>query len=374
MVSDRLASIQWLRGLAAMLVVANHASMLALENSAPHARAVQSSLLNLAYLGGIGVDLFFIISGFVMALTARRFAGVPGALHFLLQRYNRIAPLYYLLCAVLVLEAARSGTPIAQRELMNSLTFVPWFDFDTYSWPVHYLGWTLAFEFVFYGIVAVLIATGFAHRPRSILAVTLVLPTAGLVFGGDWVPWQMLTSPLMWEFALGVLLYIGHCRGHVGHRGRLRPALPLLLAAAFAAALLPAFTDWPVILNAATRQFDHAGATWRFVCWGLPAFVIVACCLSLPGRAESRAGRLLLALGDASYSIYLTHLFVVRLALEAIERLGLDPVAAMVAVLVLAPPVGLLAYRWLERPLLRSGQSLIGRLRPSRPETRAVAR
>ena len=51
-------------------------------------------------------------------------------------------------------EALRAGLPVEPVSVFNSLTFIPIFDDSTYSWPLHYLGWTLTFEWVFYLLVA----------------------------------------------------------------------------------------------------------------------------------------------------------------------------------------------------------------------------
>ena len=99
-------------------------------------------------MGAIGVDLFFVISGFVMALTAARFTGAHGAGTFLALRFVRIAPLYYLACLAMLVLVFNPGAQLGRETLLNSITFIPVFDDGRYSWPVHYLGWTLAFEFV----------------------------------------------------------------------------------------------------------------------------------------------------------------------------------------------------------------------------------
>ena len=143
-----------------MLVVCNHAGLLALKYLEVPENRLHRCQWNLANAGVFGVDIFFVISGFVMAMSARRFDGGLGAIHFLAQRYNRIAPLFYLFSALLLAEMLRSQVPIRKcASVLNTLTFVPWFDGREYHWPIHYLGWTLAFEFVFYGVVATLIWT-----------------------------------------------------------------------------------------------------------------------------------------------------------------------------------------------------------------------
>ncbi|MGE0313668.1 MAG: acyltransferase family protein [Lautropia sp.] len=352
----RVDAIQWLRGMAAMLVVFDHAALLALENAPQAGGAWRLQWFNLAWLGGIGVDVFFVISGFVMALSATRFTGPIGAAHFLLQRYNRIAPLYYLLSAVLLADMLRAAVHIDVNEVVNTFTFIPLLDVGAYSWPIHYLGWTLAFEFVFYVLVASLIARSGGLSHRWLLALLVALPFVGIAWPGTWLPWRMLTSPMMWEFALGVAIFLGW---RAGVFTRHRRAGQAGFVIAVLAATLPAMTDWPIVERAAGGYWSRDGATIRFLCWGVPAALVVAAGFTLAPDAPGIARPALRLLGDMSYSLYLSHLFVVRLMLEAIQRFGLDPMLAMVAVVVVSPFVAWVVYRLLEQPLLRLGQTRV---------------
>ena len=196
-----------------MLVVCNHSALLALKFLDVPETVPASPVWNLARFGAFGVDIFFAISGFVMAMSAQRFHGAGGSVRFLAQRYNRIAPLFYLLSAVLFAEMLRSHVPYSPLEVFNTLTFIPWLDGSEYHWPIHYLGWTLAFEFTFYFVVAGLIWLG-RSRDVMLLAAALVgLAAIGGWTSVPWMPWQMLTSPMMVEFAFGVLLYAAFVNG-----------------------------------------------------------------------------------------------------------------------------------------------------------------
>ncbi len=371
--SNRIETIQWLRGIAAMLVVFNHAALLAIENDATFGGAWRGVVSGLALLGGIGVDIFFVISGFVMAMTATRFWGCSGAARFLLLRFNRIAPLYYLLSIVLLLDMIRAQVPFGFAEIANTLTFLPVFDLDTYAWPIHYLGWTLAFEFAFYLVVATMIAARASSRHGVLLAVVFALPVLGLLWQGRWVGWQFLSSPMFLEFGLGVLAHIAYRRG-LFHRSS--TTWTLLALAGAAVAIVPAWTVPWLIELVAERQFEQWGAFVRAVCWGIPSFLIVAGVLSCTPTGPRMGIAVLRALGDASYSIYLTHLFVVRVALEVLQRGQLDPTIVMLGVLVVSPLVGIAAYRFVERPLMHRGNRVIAwmivRARPYKFRLRAA--
>ena len=356
---QRIESIQWLRGVAAMLVVCNHAGLLALKYLGVPDDPLHLFQWNLAQAGAFGVDIFFVISGFVMAMSARRFEGGLGAAQFIAQRYNRIAPLFYLLSAVLFAEILRSHVPFESRELVNTLTFVPWLDGRVYHWPIHYLGWTLAFEFVFYGIVATMIWSGRSRQVFLLATILIVFALAGAVVDARWMPLRMLTSPLMVEFAFGVLTYHAWLAGWFD-----RPALRwnVLLLAAIAFLVWPIIGRLPVVHSLVTDQFDYVGAARRLLWWGVPALAIVCWTLTLSTGADRWPRRIARAIGDATYSIYLTHLFVVRIVEESIQRFDTPVVLAAGSVLVISPIVGLISYRLLEQPLVRIGQGWVTRM------------
>ncbi len=341
-----------------MLVVCNHAALLALKFLNPPGAEPGTSIWNLAHFGAVGVDVFFVISGFVMAMSAQRFEGAADSARFLAQRYNRIAPLFYLLSAVLFADILRAGVPYSALEVFNTLAFIPWLDGSDYHWPIHYLGWTLAFEFVFYLVVAALIWRGRGRNALLLAGVLIVLVASGSVVSIAWMPWLMLTSPMMIEFAFGVLLYAAFSRGGFDRAGGLWRGLGLL---AVAMLIWPNFSGSLVIHDVVTTQLSRDGAALRLLWWGLPALFIVAAFLTLTPRRDGILRRVAVAIGDATYSIYLTHLFVVRIGEEVIERSSLSPLVVALAVVLVSPIAGILCYRLVEAPLMRRGQRLISR-------------
>jgi peptidoglycan/LPS O-acetylase OafA/YrhL len=177
-----------------MLVVFNHAgTFLALPLGPSY--LVPSEAI--AQMGAIGVDLFFVISGFVMALSARRYVGLSGAGVFLAHRFIRIAPLFYLACLVMLAEAIRAGLPLETASVLNSITFIPIFDDGTYSWPLHYLGWTLGFEWVFYLLVAVLIASGRGGQHKPLLFLVMAVPLLGFLSQPELMAGRVLSNPIL---------------------------------------------------------------------------------------------------------------------------------------------------------------------------------
>ncbi len=352
-----------LRGVAALLVVYNHAGLyLALWPQSLGGASWLAPDDATARMGAIGVDLFFVISGFVMALTASRFTGAHGAGTFLALRFVRIAPLYYLACLAMLALIVNPGASVGRETLLNSITFIPVFDDARYSWPLHYLGWTLAFEFVFYTFVAALVAAGFSARPFVLLAAVAVVPLAGFAIDIELAAWHVVTNPIVWEFGLGVVAYMMWRRGWLP-----RLALPLAIGLGTAivgfAIVLRLAPDDMALLSRGTVHGTNSLARAFF--WGVPAWLCFCAAVAWGadrrdrGHAAAPLKRLAKSLGDASYSIYLSHLGVVLLLQKMVSRVALPADLVVIGTMIVSALVGVVVYRMVEAPLLRIGQQLV---------------
>ena len=346
-----------------MLVVYNHAGLLVIE-SAPSlglSRLVPSEAF--ARFGSIGVDLFFVISGFVMALSARQFDGQADAARFLALRYARIAPLFYLFCLLWLAQLFPAGLPISAGSVSNSLLFFPLVDQNEYSWPIHYLGWTLSFEFIFYLIVAGLIASGRGRSATVLFLSLLALPFLGYPFSDGRVLWHMFTNPILWEFAMGVGIFVLWQAQLL--RGLRTAALACLL---FSVLLLFGMLLEGEAIFSATDTVSGATSAARALFWGVPMALLVGLLLGFGPPATGWSTRSLRALGDASYSIYLSHLFVVRAAEEVVQRqwfaIGSGEGADFILMMTVtgSAAIGWGVYRWVERPLLSWSRNRVNRL------------
>ncbi|MEO8753705.1 MAG: acyltransferase [Casimicrobiaceae bacterium] len=358
---QRLFSVQRLRGYAALAVVVMHARLMAVDAAVRSGTADSVSVLPL--FGAWGVDLFFVISGFVMTqvvanarATASYEAGAGG---FLLRRIGRVVPLYWI--ATLAMAAAIAALPASSREstlapwhLLASLLFVPAVNWNGEWLPVLVVGWTLTFEMLFYAVIAIALRWRWKMPVEGAAAVLAVGALAGLA--GRWpMPWGVFTDPLLLEFGLGV--------GAWWAAQRWSPSR-LILWLCIAAAIM-------VMVATSTAS----GLTWRVGCWGVPSAVLV-CLLVVRERqahgvrAEPVALRWLdtfmLQLGDASYSIYLFHLFaikvVARVAIAAHFTPGLINTLALEALAIVASAaLGLAVHRLLEAPMLALTYRALGR-------------
>jgi exopolysaccharide production protein ExoZ len=345
--SKQNANIQALRALAAVLVVVGHSLHETETISALVGRAAPD--LSFVYWG-FGVDIFFVISGFIMVYTSADLFGQPGAWRiFLTRRLTRIVPLYWLLTTVLLVGGAIAprllNVPIGDwQHVLASYAFIPSMRAPGEIRPVMALGWTLNMEMFFYVLFAAALALPYRY---GLMALSLVIggfALIGLVFKPEQVQLAFWTESIILEFLMGCLLAAAYLKG-----ARLTPA------AAFAIAALGVLGMFKF------AGVDSAGPDMPDALrWGIPALLIVAAA-ALTESSTSRLMLWLAALGNASYSLYLIHPFVLRPMRNIWAHTigGALPLTAYVVVVtLLATLVAFAIYRWLERPLLRWAQAV----------------
>ncbi|MGF7180816.1 peptidoglycan/LPS O-acetylase OafA/YrhL [Tunturiibacter psychrotolerans] len=336
--------IQVLRGLAACMVVIHHSTQswsqsLGKGVSAPTWEA-----------GAAGVDIFFVISGFVMAIsTIGREDKTHPAVSFLERRLIRIYPLYWIVSLVYLLKVtivrwyprfAGTGqhvqTPLGY--IVSSFLLIPYRDSLGHIQPLLNVGWTLSFEMFFY----LLFALALALRVRVAYFLTpimSILVVAGTFHGAHWPAILLvLTDPMLLEFLAGVLL------GQLVIQGvRLNVATSALL------------------LIVAPMLFFFAPRTpIRVLQWGVPAALLVSAFVMLEDRFEGLWPRWALLLGDASYSLYLSHFLVLIVLAKRMVKISTltsthlkGEIASVLIMSCCATLVSIVLYRVVEQPINR---------------------
>ena len=342
-----LVYIQVLRFFAAVAVVAFHAWGVAPDGFKVAEGAVS---FGLSY-GGRGVDLFFVISGFIIFYATQSAKLAHAELmpaEFLRRRVERIVPLYFFtIVAVTILATtlpATFGTPgwYTPRHILKSLAFIAFTDGEM---PVIYVGWSLEYEMYFYLTVAALMALT-RDVWRHIVVIFSVVAIAGQTPGVSTAlgNYAFFADPMILEFVLGVIV------GCVFIHGRVSWQMPVAAACAIATLLIT----------------DPAS---RVVVSGIPAACLVAAAAYVSRRRvdPSWPERALARLGDASYSIYLAQVQTVSLACTTIAAAfpSIPPLLLIVVTCGIVVALGLALNIVVERPLLKLCRR-IGRPRPPR--------
>ena len=329
--SASVESVQFLRFLAAMAVVLFHG----------HQASTAHTYQWLGYwfdMGAAGVHIFFVISGFVIMHTSYDSCekGMPTG-RFLLKRFVRIFPIYWICCIAYLAYQNTFGTGY-------DLPFWTWvgaiFLMPGDSSRIIGPGWTLSFELFFYLSFATIL------RLRALTAVTLLTGVFVATIAVGFIlrfpgPLGIAHNPLILEFIAGCWLayFYNRIRFRSFGLGVASASLGILL---FVVGALVDYRSIPL-----------------FIVWGIPSIFIVGGSLmmeqsgKLPASID-RLGRL----GDSSYALYLIHVLIIAITLDFGLRsiVPLPPGQAIIVTLVLAVFCGILAamiFELLEKPLLR---------------------
>ncbi|MDD1976043.1 MULTISPECIES: acyltransferase family protein [Pseudomonas] len=319
---DKLDSVQMLRAIAALAVVFFH--------------------IPLFRNGDWGVDIFFVISGFIMALVTAQ-----SGSYFFSKRLIRVVPLYWLgtlgvFGVALVLPSLLDNTTADVTGLVKSLLFIP-YQKGEHVQPLLYLGWTLNFEMFFYAVFALSMAI--SHRYRLLICSLVLLTLVGL---GHLVTFEALlarfyTQQILAEFVLGMGCYAVYARTaawrSAGPSHGARTAL--IVVGLVALAYMPFGGELTASLG-------------RALGWGLPATVVFLALVH--GLAGLRLPALLVLIGDASYSLYLFHPYVLKVFNKVFHVFDTPGVLAYVMTpvsIALCCLVAIGIYRLVELPVTR---------------------
>lgn len=334
--------IQALRGVAASLVVLDHSFGPLIE----HGLLPQWFDIVRFSIGGLGVQIFFVISGFIMITTSYRdFGTASKSLSFALRRIIRIVPTYWI--GTLLAFALYRLVPLQKHpslgDLAQSLFFIPYSTDPTQDMqPVLGQGWTLNYEMFFYAMFALALLL-----PRRVGLSALFLAFIGVVAGGatihslsDVTPATtvatFLADPLILLFAAGMVI------GVIKQQYRFLIHNPFWIACAIIAAqvyVLVVFRIPPRV------PFPGSLSTW------IPAIAAVTVCVFAVPTRSGRFEKISENLGDASYSTYIFHVFVLVALAKVFPITPLLAIPFVLIGLISANVFGMLFFRFVERPI-----------------------
>ncbi|MBE8631429.1 acyltransferase family protein [Salmonella enterica] len=343
-----LKSIQSLRAIACILVILSHyQTFIYLDPENLNSR------LHFFDWGASGVDLFFVISGFIMAYTTKNKPnGVTQAVSFLLKRAKRILPAYYFW---LLFSFAFGGAmsifhyPEKLSSLISAITFQP----NTPNTPPNYIAddgfyiarWTLNYEIYFYIIFSLSLL--FSKNVKLVLCwgifSALIIPffftghitlsTMGYYFKS--VQYMFYTNPIILEFLMGII------------------ACYLCEKISFITANLSLYL---LILTVIALIFSLvSNLTSPFNLWtGFIFSLILMLCLKCERILFTQTPRFILAIGDMSYSLYLSHLPIAFIFRKNFPNMfySLPSQIIMVCIMIIATLIlGRLSYKYIEKSL-----------------------
>jgi peptidoglycan/LPS O-acetylase OafA/YrhL len=327
----RLSGVQALRGVAACAVVLCHA--------ARHVNKVfgAPALVGIFQAGHAGVDLFFVISGFIILFVHGDDIGRPERLaRYLGRRFNRVMPLYWIaLAATLTMSAAGAHVFPPLGRVAGSALLLP-----SAAEPLLGIAWTLQYEVVFYAAFAVLIVNRLAG---TVVCLVWFLDIV-LTWGGHGVPGA--PPPLSGPY--GLEFFMGMAAAHLVTRHR--------MPAARRVAVLGMCLFGAAMMLESIGLLDGFAALARCV-YGPAAFLIVAGLAAAERQGGLTVPGWLRGAGESSYAIYLFQFVFIGLVWQGWLKAGLAVPATRVAcfaVLAFAAVAGgVVVSRLVERPLLQ---------------------
>jgi exopolysaccharide production protein ExoZ len=350
-----LDSVQFLRGFAAFLVVLFH------SNAIIRLYGDGSEFTQVFRHGDAGVDIFFILSGFIMAYITRGYqrGDLRQARDFLARRLERVLIPYWIYTTIVLLmfalapQISRGDMP----DIVKSYLLIP----DNVNFLLM-VGWTLSHELFFYFLfgLTLLLCPSRRFEVPVIAGLVVALTLAGVVLAPEDPVWAMMTSPLTLEFAAGVLL--GHW--FLARRVASRTRAVLLTGVGISAFIL---------MNYGFEGDFHT--LHRVVRFGIPALLVVWGLLS----ADWHRGIALswgVAVGNASYSLYLSHWLILQAIGVSWKWAGFANDGLLVATgVTLCVAWALLTANLVERHFVNTVKMLASRVVPaaSRPARRPAS-
>ncbi|MCB4358663.1 acyltransferase family protein [Quatrionicoccus australiensis] len=325
-----ILSIQILRAIAALLVVLHHISWKCSQFSS-------SNPWDWMTFGGAGVDLFFIVSGYIMCQVS--YSRENNFIVFISARIKRIIPLYWGLSffalVVYLLSPHLVNSSGGDTDVYSSFFLLP-----TKGKYLIQNGWTLRFEFLFYFIFALFLVffKGVLHLIFTSLFIC-ALVFIGIVFSVDGIVFEFLTSPMLFEFVFGMSVFFIFYKNF-----NVRFEFGILLVVLGGALFYLSDNNW------------NLHRVWS---WGVPALIFFVGIRSLEAKFNSgwRSWAVWLGkLGDSSYSLYLVHPFSLAGSAIFLKKIGFsyNPFIFSFVLFFSALISGYLCYLLLEQPLLKA--------------------
>ncbi len=286
MVITLILSIQYLRAIAAMMVVFFHI-LAKLESSSLHD--------NFFYVGAAGVDLFFVISGYIMVYITEKKETSPS--YFILSRFERIYPIYLLftliaLCIYIINPSLINSS--GETSIVMSFFYIP---LENKLMLVQ-VGWTLIYEMFFY--VLFFISMIINYKNRITICILIIIAFNIIFYNSKNYQLNFLSNQIIIEFALGMLSYF----------------IVKVIKNKYISLFFIFFGISFLIIN---NKYNVD----RLVDYGIPMLSLFLGVVSIDvNKKNSNYNfKVLKLIGDSSYSIYLIHLFTIGVSLLILKNI-----------------------------------------------------
>lgn len=351
---SELVSIQWMRGIAVVMVFLYHAEDIL--NLLPGFENHHSFWKNYGYSAP---DLFFVISGFIMCFVTFELRFKP--VDWLIRRFLRIYPIFWIFASVAVAAWLYNpnltmGSGVQTWDsVLKYLLILPQKDM-----PLLFVAWTLEHEIVFYSVVFIVAAL--SGKSRALVIVMAILTSIGVVKSllRDTFPvldfWDYhIFSLYMMQFFMGALIFeFRHKLEKIGVKMPLFAGLIIFAISGLVCTPMP--LDQEYVSKVFMFGLSHS------------LFLIAAINWEMQKRKETgdfieyKRRPFLVQMGDASYSIYLSHPFCLSICGKILLVSGLTGTMAIIALIIgssISLFIGWASYHLLEKPGMHISKELM---------------
>ena len=350
----KIYSIHYLRGIAALFVVLFH------FRSYMNNVYAQSNLGDILFSkGAFGVDLFFVISGFIICFATEK-EEFHSSLKFVIRRFFRIYPLliFSMLVYFLVVVLRPESHDLLIWFLWSIIPLhvdyhagAPFFGYNMLG-----IAWTLTYEVSFYFIF--LIAMSISHKYRMIISSTMLVSMVGIsqmlsdsptldglnnnYIINDFI--TLISSPIYIDFVYGIITYYVFKKAKISENRKGGGILSALLVC------IIVITTSSIFL---TKDTNHGPLSWGFM-----AFVIVLCMTLLEDIVRKYDSALLDTLGNVSFSLYMCHYIIIEIYNKYFHSESFTGVSALVMMTTISVMVSILLFRFVEMPSVNASKKL----------------
>lgn len=347
-----LKSIHYTRGFAALLIVMFHFSFMYIGKVEPY---------NMVFLnGGFGVDLFFLISGFIITYVTAKKGNVAG---FFLKRFFRIYPLFLFILVISSIFLVRYNVHPIWTMIKSGMFILQDYNRPAPAFDYNFIGpaWTLSYEIWFYFVFGM--AMMINHKHRVLIASTILIAqvfllqltfTGSVSLNSSYVAalgdssyvdhaLKFFSTTLHLEFLLGMWLCEAFIRGWMKVRNAI--SCPMIM-------LLLALSGWLYFSDIV----EGYGLT-EFYLIALPLFFAI---IMYESNFKISESRVLQFFGNISFSIYITHFFIMYLLLEHPPYYWSEAsnLTKLVTSTLIAIAFAYILHRLVELPFIKIGKKI----------------
>ena len=338
--TKQLNLLQLIRGLATVLVVIRHATGNSIE------LLQKDFLFNIFAFGSSAVDIFFVLSGFIITYTSLKGGADPKELTpFLKRRFIRIYPTYWIITSlflgiqILLPMFYNTTYPYSAANLLSTYLLFPG------HIMVNGVSWTLSYEVFFYLLFSLVFL--FSNKKMIfgiflIYALSVITSSMFMDISEDNIWLNLVFFPMNVEFFMGVLAAL------VVNRIPKWSSIPLIVLGVIYFTVSALVTDLNTLLDLHVRD--------RIIQFGVPSFLVILGVVKYELTHEVRVAKVFLLLGESSYSLYLLHLPVIAACTKLIVKFNITN-GLMIQLLLISVIIAIcwgatIFYKLIERPVM----------------------